>query len=471
MQLQKLRREDLPRLLPYFRTAATRISAYSAGAQFIWHAYIGTRFAEEAGCLCLCECYRGDCYFYYPLAGENGDAEAALAAIEKHCRDEEVMLRFSNIPREQFPALALRYGADLRVTDPRRWRDYLYEPENFRSYPGGAFSGQRNHVNKFHKENPDAAFSRLTDADLPDVRAFLHAFDAERANRGEKFADEEMRGALSLVNHVAELGMCCGVLRAGGKVVGLSVGERCGDTLVIHVEKASRGVAGAYPALAQAFAREFAGDAKYINREDDSGELGMRKSKLQYRPAALCSKYNLAAHRAIDNLHRIPEIRSERLVLRAVGDEDAAAYARLAGDVSLNADWGYDWREDREEEGEPPAEWFLQCARDDFDRRAELPLGVYAGDTLVGEVVLHRFGFRAEAEIGVRILPEQQGKGYAREALRRLTDYAFSELDIERMEAKCFRRNAASAKALAAAGMRTDGEDEQYFHFYKTAAM
>ena len=55
--------------------------------------------------------------------------------------------------------------------------------------------------------------------------------------------------------------------------------------------------------------------------------------------------------------------------------------------------------------------------------------------------------------------------------MRRLTDYAFSELDIERMEAKCFRRNAASAKALAAAGMRNDGEDEQYFHFYKTAAM
>ena len=469
MQFQKLKREDLPGLLPYFRAATTRLSSYAAGTQYIWHAYIGTRYAIEAGCLCLCECFKGSCYFYYPIAGEQGDAAAALSAIERYCRDKQVMLRFSNIPRAAFADLALRYAADLVVSDPRRWRDYLYDPENFRSYPGGAFAGQRNHVNKFRKACPDAAFAPLTAADMPEARAFMRAYDAERANRGEKLADEEMRGAISLLEQAGDLGLYCGILRAGGKIVGLSIGERCGDTLIVHVEKASRGVPGAYPALAQAFAQAFAGDAKYINREDDSGSLGMRKSKMQYRPVALANKYNLAVYRAIDRLHRLPELTSERLTLRGVRDEDADAYAALASDEVLNAYWGYLWREDWTGQGTPPAQWFVQSARDDFERRAELPLCVFAGDVLVGEVVLYRFGSAAEAEIGVRILPEHRRKGYAREALDRLMRYGFAELDLERIEAKCCRANDASAKALLSAGMRADGEDENYFYFYKTA--
>ena len=115
--------------------------------------------------------------------------------------------------------------------------------------------------------------------------------------------------------------------------------------------------------------------------------------------------------------------------------------------------------------------WFLEDIRSDFRRKSEIPLGIYCGDTLAGEVVLHNFGYRAEAEIGMRVLPAWQRRGIAREALLGMMEYGFLKLGLERIEAKCFRENAVSARALRAAGMRPCGEDATYFYFYKTAAM
>ena len=100
-----------------------------------------------------------------------------------------------------------------------------------------------------------------------------------------------------------------------------------------------------------------------------------------------------------------------------------------------------------------------------------MPLGIYAGNGLVGEVVLHRFGYRAEAEIGVRLLPEYEGNGYAAEAVAAYAEHAFIKLELERVEAKHYKENARSGNMLLRAGMRRSGEDETYIYYYKTPAM
>ena len=110
-------------------------------------------------------------------------------------------------------------------------------------------------------------------------------------------------------------------------------------------------------------------------------------------------------------------------------------------------------------------------ARDLFREKMELPLGIYADGVLVGEVVLHRFGYHAEAEIGVRLLPEAEGKGFAAEAVSAMCDYAFRKLELECVEAKHFRENPRSGKSLMLAGLRRTGEDETYLYYEKTPKM
>lgn len=472
MQFRKLEREDLPRLLPYFQQQEGHIGNYSAGLLFMWSKHLSTLYCEEDGCLFLADQYVGNRYFYYPLSAD-GDAAAedrSLAKLEQYCREEDVRLHLTNIPREKLPALALRYGAEVHISNIRRWRDYLYEAEDFKTYAGGRYSGQRNHVNKFKKSYPDFEFCIYRPENREEVEVFLREYSVSQYAKDDLYADEEMKGVFELLPHIGALNMCAGILRAGGKIVAFSVGERCGDMLVVHVEKALRGVQGAYPTIAQLFAQTFCGEGvRYINREDDSGDCGLRKSKMQYLPVQLVDKYNLAVKRPIDGLSKLPEIETERLVLREVSDEDVHEFARLARDDELNRYWGYNWHDDAPDDA--PDAWFLEDLRSDFKKKNELPLGVYFERKLAGEVVLYRFGYAAEAEIGMRILPERQGRGFAREALLGLMEYGFCKLGLERIEAKCFKENAASAYTLKAAGMRPCGEDETYFFFYKTAAM
>ena len=472
MRFEKFTFDHILRLLPVLRAQNTRLSNYTPGTAFVWGKYLDTHFAEAEGCLILRDRYVKQEYFYYPVS-PSGDEEAqrrALCAIEEYCRNENVRLHFTAIPRDKLPELVLRYGSELHLSDIRRWRDYLYEKENFQNYPGGKYSGQRNHVNKFKKTYPDWQFCAYTPADAAEVRAFLEEYAASQYAKEEMYADEEMKGAFALFENIEKLGLSAGFLRAGGKIVAFSAGEVCGDTMFVHVEKALRGYPGAYPAMAQAFAQAFCGEnVRYINREDDSGDMGLRKSKLQYLPAALLDKYNIAVKRTFDSLSEIPVIHTERLVLKEVAEEDAAAFAAMDKDDELNRYWGANWRDYAPKN--PSDKWFLKDIRSDFKKKRELPLGIYFENALVGEVVLHRFGYQSEAEIGMRVMRPWQGRGFAREALLGLMEYGFCKLGLERIEACAYKENAPSLYALKSAGMRPCGEDNEKQYFYKTAGM
>lgn len=472
MRFEKFTFDHILRFLPVLRAQNTRLSNYTPGTAFVWGKYLDTHFAEAEGCLILRDRYVKQEYFYYPVS-PSGDEEAqrrALCAIEEYCRNENVRLHYTAIPRDKLPELVLRYGSELHLSDIRRWRDYLYEKENFQNYPGGKYSGQRNHVNKFKKTYPDWQFCAYTPADAAEVRAFLEEYAASQYAKEEMYADEEMKGAFALFENIEKLGLSAGFLRAGGKIVAFSAGEVCGDTMFVHVEKALRGYPGAYPAMAQAFAQAFCGEnVRYINREDDSGDMGLRKSKLQYLPAALLDKYNIAVKRTFDSLSEMPVIHTERLVLKEVAEEDAAAFAAMDKDDELNRYWGADWRDYAPKN--PSDKWFLKDIRSDFKKKRELPLGIYFENSLVGEVVLHRFGYRSEAEIGMRVMRPWQGRGFAREALLGLMEYGFCKLGLERIEACAYKENAPSVYALKSAGMRPCGEDNEKQYFYKTAGM
>jgi len=61
------------------------------------------------------------------------------------------------------------------------------------------------------------------------------------------------------------------------------------------------------------------------------------------------------------------------------------------------------------------------------------------------------------AELGYALGPAHQGKGYAREAVKRLIEFAFDELGLRRLDATVDPRNAASARVLTDFGFVHEG--------------
>lgn len=470
MTFKELEISDIIAMRPYFEGNDLRVSSFSGAYKLMWDVGHGLKFARAGDCIVFSEEYRGSLWFHYPLSKNDPAAEIrAVEEVENYCKQRKMRLHWVNVPRHRLYALVDRYGFDLTIKSYLKWRDYIYNAEDFISYPGKKFAGQRNHVNKFSRLYPAHRFVRLTGADAEKIKEFFNKYQARQISKKSAIAHEEMTGAYALLPYIDDLGLKAGAIEIDGKIAALAIGEVCGDTMQVHVEKALTEFEGIYPAMAQAFAREFCAGLKYINREDDAGDPGLRKSKLQYNPVDRADKYNLTPLRVIDKMKAVPSFRTERLEIREISKESKEELYRMEIDAERNKFWGYDWRE--EFGGDPTPDDFLESIRRDFTIRDEAPMGLYLGGKLIGEVVLHNFGYRHECEVGVRLLPEYEGNGYAREAVEGAANYAFFRLDCDTVNAKCFKQNFKSRNCLTAAGMRECGEDDTFYYFRKTPAM
>lgn len=464
LQFQELTAEHGAHLRPYYERCDYRLCEYSLGVKLMWRGHLHPAFDEAAGCLIIRNVIDGDTVFDYPIPGPEGDTDAALTAIEGYCAAKGLPLSLSVVPEDKLPGLCLRYPR-FRVTNERGWKDYLYHTEELASFAGRRYSGQRNHINKFRRDYPDAAFIPLTDPDDPRLAAFWLDYEAEFHKTGP-LAVKELELAKEMFSLLRTGWFCAGGILAEGRLVAVCLAERCGPTLVDHIEKALYSHAGAYPALVQSFAAYYGKDCLWCNREDDARDKGLRMSKLQYLPQELGGKVRIDVGTELDSLTRIPAVKSERLTLTPLRPADRDDYNALCLDDDRNRWWGYDYRADL---GDAPLtdDYFLSVAKADFAARRAVNFAVRLKGKLIGEVVLYNPDFRGGFEQGCRIAPAYAGHGYGTEAFAAAAEWALYHLGLTRVVAKCFKENEASHRMLSAS-MRPSGEDETYFYFEKT---
>ncbi|MDE6378584.1 MAG: phosphatidylglycerol lysyltransferase domain-containing protein, partial [Duncaniella sp.] len=82
----------------------------------------------------------------------------------------------------------------------------------------------------------------------------------------------------------------------GHGVVAFTLGEVIGDTLYTHIEKMDHTVNGAGETINKLFAGMMSAryhELVYINREEDTGDPGLRHAKESYHPAMILRKYNV----------------------------------------------------------------------------------------------------------------------------------------------------------------------------------
>lgn len=282
--------ENAAELRPYLSAQSFRTCDYTLGAVFQWRAYLHSSYVITNGMLVMRATYPGDGeYFVYPVG--SGDVLAALDAIEAYAASGGAKLCFCAVPEAGMELLRARYGERAKISTHRDWADYLYNASDLIEFPGKKYHTQRNHLNRFRKDNPSAVFVPVTAETLPKAVAFLDEYE-QHVPLDKVIEAEEMLRAKELLAHSLELGQKAGYIDVAGTIVALSVGELVGDTLYCHVEKARVDYAGSYQAIVSMFAQYAAEPgALYINREDDSGEESLRYSKMAYRPIQLLDKY------------------------------------------------------------------------------------------------------------------------------------------------------------------------------------
>lgn len=289
MDSERITEHNITALMPFFESFACGICDNTVGAVFQWRNIYASYYAIVKGMLCIRAGYGayGECYTV-PLGA--GDFSAACKAIEEDAKLRGLPLRFCVAPACALKCLAARYGERMTAESVRDWADYIYEADAFKNYAGKSYHTQKNHVNRFYREHPDAETVLVRDAATERMcLAFLERF-RERHPELSPLEENEWVGAKELLLHREMLHQTAACLVTGGEAVAMAIGEQKKDMLFVHVEKAFSDVPGAYPAMAQAFVTCFP-TARYVNREDDGGDPGLRYSKTNYRPIELREKY------------------------------------------------------------------------------------------------------------------------------------------------------------------------------------
>lgn len=285
---QAITTKDIAVLNRYFAMRDARLCNDSAGAAVLWQPYFQDSYLILDDTLLLREQFPGAGTVFSTPVGAN--VENAYAFLEQTCRACGEPLRFFPVTEPELAALRARYP-HAEATLLRDWCDYLYDAQDMVQFRGRRFNGQRNHIHRFQRLYPNWRFEDITAENLPELRVFFEDF-AARYRKENETAQVEEQCVRDFLAHYFEYAPLGGLLRVGDQIVGFSAGEIVGDTLIIHVEKADIAYDGVYQVLVNEFARRFVTeDVQYINREEDVGDEGVRKSKLSYHPLRLLEKY------------------------------------------------------------------------------------------------------------------------------------------------------------------------------------
>ena len=262
---------------------------YSFVNNYIWRKSNQIKIADYMGFYCVKSVHKNVVVYTYP-SGE-GDIKALIEELLSDARRNNHKFILRGILPENKIKIEELFPGKFVFENPRDEADYIYESEKLIYLKGKKLHGKRNHIARF-KDNPNWLYEKITDENMEECLKMNDEWCKEYSCVNNDDLNHELCAVKEMFAHYAKLKVVGGLLRVDGKVVAYSVGEPLSsDTFGVHIEKAFPKIQGAYPMINQQFAEHNAKDFKYINREEDMGDEGLRKAKLSYKPDILLEKY------------------------------------------------------------------------------------------------------------------------------------------------------------------------------------
>ena len=270
----------------YYRYKTSRGCELSFSNNFLWVAHYGTKWGIVENCLVFYSPSWDSVSF--PIGEKPYEAlEVLLEYYEEHGKAFAMHL----VTQEQFEALEQRYPGKFNIEYKRGAADYIYEAESLGTLKGKKLHAKRNHINRFVEAYPEWTYEDITDDNLEDCLKMAQEWRVQNKCDEDEDKGAEFCVTLNALKKRKEIGLTGGAIRTKEGIVAFALGAPLtDDTFVVHVEKAFAAIQGAYPMINREFVLHAAKGYKYVNREEDMGEEGLRKAKMSYNPAILLEK-------------------------------------------------------------------------------------------------------------------------------------------------------------------------------------
>lgn len=266
----------------------------TVGCFFGWREFYGVRYCVEEDILFIqYNSVNEGCVYAspIPLSGRSEDFLKGidmLRSMHHLMGDSEFIL--VTVTASEITNICEKYGSAITYFADENAFDYVYNSQDLMFFKGKKYHGERNHVNKFKLLYPDYRFVEITE----DFIQPAHDFCAQYVRDNPKTADTAVAEYGKIPEYFNNYGIynfLGGALIVDENIIGVCLAEKIGDTLYEHFEKCDSSYPGSHQVLVSEMAKRFAQDVPYINREDDAGDLNLRRSKLSYHPVKMIEKY------------------------------------------------------------------------------------------------------------------------------------------------------------------------------------
>jgi hypothetical protein len=259
---------------------------YCFANNYAWRKLYKTQISRYKDFYVSCS-YKYGMRFTFP-AGQ-GDYKDLFIQLKKCAEEKNSPLIVTSVTNDKLELFNELFPGQFTVENDDSYNDYIYNASDLRDLKGKKYHQKRNHLKKFYENNWQ--FSLMTEKDYDDCIEFaVKSYNQNNAYDDESSVSEQF-AINTFFSSFEQLNLKGGVIRIDGKVVAFTIGEGINsNTFCIHIEKADTSYQGSYPAINNEFAKAATDGYKYINREEDLGIEGLRRSKRSYYPAFMLVK-------------------------------------------------------------------------------------------------------------------------------------------------------------------------------------
>lgn len=280
----EIKKEDLPLFNEAFYTSPPKISEFTFTNLYAWKDVYKLKACLLGGLIILRSESEGSFRFFDPIGkGEKKEA------IQKLSNDfKSIFIRLPEATKDLFVP-----DARFQIEPDRDSFDYLYNTQDLITLKGKKYDGKRNQIKKF-KTSYAYEYMTIDDSSCKELRKFQEYWCAIKNCDKVEGLSNERQAIHEMVCNFTAFNIIAGAISLQGDIRAVAFGQRLNpDTLVMHALKADPNISGLYQVILNEFLSKEASQFKYVNLEQDLGQVGLRKSKESYHPIEMVKKYTL----------------------------------------------------------------------------------------------------------------------------------------------------------------------------------
>ena len=287
----KLEHKDI--LDKYFEANTYGISDLTFAMLFVWRKSYQARISVWKDCLSIViEHPEIGLYSLVPLVTPGtpvkNDINGYISDVFNYFSKFDKKYHLCAVPEILVPSIK---ADEFNVREDPGNFDYVYLAEDLIGLRGKKFDGKRNKIKKCLAKY-DCKYTAFSKELVPQAMKMLEEWCRIRKKCHEKALIYEMEAIKECLANYEDLKVKGGVIFIDNKIEALAFSDRLSpDTAVINFEKANPLIDGLYQVINQWHCKFGINEYKYVNREQDMNDPGLRKAKQSYHPVHMAKKY------------------------------------------------------------------------------------------------------------------------------------------------------------------------------------